>query len=323
MVSTLINSDQSEHLKSLHYLIKIVDSMDPYTGRHLWRVSQFSRLLALDLGMNRDESLQVCLGGFLHDVGKISVPNAILVKPGKLTDRECAIIKTHPKIGADIIKEHPLAGWVIEAIRDHHERPDGKGYPRGISGVEVSLVARIVGLCDAFDAMTSNRPYRKAMPLEKAHFILRRMAGSQFDKHLVQKFIQLSNKNIFTDIIGLEAYDMPLTLCSNCGPIVPVKGVPVKNVPVKNVPVKSVSIIRSSTKNSPNKNPSAPSATMHINTMGQIEANNPHDDKGVHCPICGKVVLLPVAVNSRYNESPVQGRGRPFTAAAESSAGRD
>lgn len=158
-----------EHLlKSLFVMASMVEARDPYTGGHLWRVSQFSRILAEDAGLPSNVVARIALGGFLHDLGKIGVPDAILNKPDKLTDEEYEVIKTHPEVGSRLLADHPLADLARSAILSHHEMPDGRGYPHGLSGAAISVDASIVGICDAFDAMTSTRPYRKGMPISKA-----------------------------------------------------------------------------------------------------------------------------------------------------------
>ena len=155
-------------LKTLLVMVWMVEARDPYTGGHLWRVSQFSRRTAEAAGLPPGEVMRVMLGGFLHDLGKIGVPDAILRKPGALTDEEYATIKTHPEIGRRLLAGHPLRGLVEFAVHLHHERPDGQGYPGGMRAGTIPTEARIVGICDAFDAMTSTRPYRQGMPVERA-----------------------------------------------------------------------------------------------------------------------------------------------------------
>jgi HD-GYP domain-containing protein (c-di-GMP phosphodiesterase class II) len=107
----------------------LVEARDPYTGGHLWRVSQFSRLIALDMGLESSEVARITLGGFLHDLGKIGIPDSILNKRDKLTDEEYAVIKTHPTIGSRLLSGHPLRDLVDVAVTMHHETPDGRGYP--------------------------------------------------------------------------------------------------------------------------------------------------------------------------------------------------
>jgi hypothetical protein len=123
-------------------------------------------LLAEHARFSDAEAARVGLGGFLHDLGKVGIPDAILRKPDRLSEDEYAVIKTHPAIGMRMLAGHPLAALVQEAVELHHERPDGQGYPRRLRGESVPAVARVVGICDAFDAMTSHRPYRQGIPLQ-------------------------------------------------------------------------------------------------------------------------------------------------------------
>jgi len=214
----LVNNSTQSLFESLLIMAAVVEARDAYTGGHLWRVSQFSRILALELGLSLQDSLEISLGGFLHDLGKIGIPDAILNKKGKLTDYEYEVIKTHPDIGAKLIELHPLSQFAIEAISYHHERPDGKGYPNGLKKEEIPLVARIVGICDAFDAMTSSRPYREGMSIEKALAILQENRGSQFCETSIDAFIALAKRNELQHIVGHSEFGIPLQHCPVCGP---------------------------------------------------------------------------------------------------------
>jgi HD-GYP domain-containing protein (c-di-GMP phosphodiesterase class II) len=147
----------------------------------LWRVSQFCRVLAERGGLSPNQVARISLGGFLHDLGKIAVPDAILNKADRLTDGEYEIIKTHPDVGRRLLIDHPLATLAESAVFAHHERPDGTGYPRQLPLDQISVDARIVSICDAFDAMTSTRPYRKGMQIERALDIIRDYLDTQFD----------------------------------------------------------------------------------------------------------------------------------------------
>ncbi|GGY09452.1 HD-GYP domain-containing protein [Paludibacterium paludis] len=210
-------------IDSLYRMAWLVEARDPYTGGHLWRVSQFARLLAEDLAWPASDVARVSLGGFLHDLGKIGVPDAILNKRDKLTDEEYETIKTHPAIGERLIHGHPLAAWIGPAIFEHHERPDGLGYPAGRTQDDISADARIVGLCDAFDAMTSTRPYREGMPVERALAILNEEAGRQFDARLVRHFVALGETGRLDAIVGHSDLGIPLQLCGACGPTIVVR----------------------------------------------------------------------------------------------------
>lgn len=207
-------------LASLLQLAWAVEARDPYTGGHLWRVSQFSKLLADAAGLPAQEASRIAIGGFLHDLGKIGIPDAILGKKEKLTDSEYEVIKSHPEIGLRMLAGHPLASLARDAVLLHHETPDGRGYPFGKRGDEIPIVARIVGICDAFDAMTSSRPYRSGMPIEKALSIIKSELGRQFDEPLGTVFTRLGDSAALAHIVGHSDLGIPLERCSACGPII-------------------------------------------------------------------------------------------------------
>ena len=209
-------------VKSLLTMADVVEARDTYTGGHLWRVSQFSKILALEMGLDKKDVALVSLGGFLHDLGKVGVPDAILGKAGKLTEQEYEVIKTHPQIGKDLIDAHPLKELVQEAIHLHHERWDGKGYPIGHEQEQNPLFARMVGLVDAFDAMTSTRPYRKGMPIEIAMGKLQMEHNRQFDGRLVDYLTSVQKKGLLNHIVGHSDQGMRLLTCDICGPIITV-----------------------------------------------------------------------------------------------------
>ncbi|RUJ24906.1 HD domain-containing protein [Pseudomonas aeruginosa] len=205
-------------LSSLLTMAWFVEARDPYTGGHLWRVSRYAHLLATAAGLSAPEAARISLGGFLHDLGKIGIADAILRKTSALTDDEYAVVKTHPEQGLRMLAGHPLASLVREAIYSHHERPDGKGYPRGLSGSELHIDARIVGLCDAFDAMTSSRPYRAGMSRGQALAIIQGQSGSQFDPQLSERFLELGRQGVLDHVMGHSDDGIPLQSCPMCGP---------------------------------------------------------------------------------------------------------
>ena len=205
-------------LASLMTMAWFVEARDPYTGGHLWRVSRYAHMLALEAGLSASEAAKVSLGGFLHDIGKIGVSDAILRKPGRLTDEEFDVIRTHPDMGRRMLAGHPLSRLVQDAVHLHHERPDGQGYPQGLTGEQVPLMARIVGICDAFDAMTSHRPYRAGMAEEAALTIIQSGRGSQFDDRLAEHFLALGRKGLLEHVIGHSDDGIPLQTCPMCGP---------------------------------------------------------------------------------------------------------
>ena len=184
----------------LHALTASVDAKDPYTCGHSQRVSLLSRRIAEEIHLPPETVQQVYLAGLLHDVGKIGIPEAVLCKPGRLTAEEYENMKRHPSIGAKILAGIRHLDGVVQAILTHHERPDGKGYPQGLKGEETPLEGRIVGLADGFDAMTSDRTYRNALPLEGVIDEIRRNAAIQFDPGLVETFLSLDPKRILDEL---------------------------------------------------------------------------------------------------------------------------
>ena len=207
-------------LRTLYAMAFIVEARDPYTGGHLWRVSQYSAKLALAAGFSRKDAATVALGGFLHDLGKVGVPDAILNKPASLTDLEYGVIKTHPDVGVRVLIGHPLAPLIDTAVGGHHERMDGRGYPNGSAGASIPAEARIVAIADAFDAMTSSRPYRRGMPVEAALEQILRGLGSQFDPTFGARFIALGRAGELDGIIGHSEAGIPMYVCPLCGPVV-------------------------------------------------------------------------------------------------------
>lgn len=165
-----------------------IESRDPYTGGHVQRVTAYAVALGNLVGVDAESEAILRLGGLLHDIGKVAVPDRILNKPGRLEDDEFALMKRHPSVGDQIIEPIPRLACVRPVVRHHHERFDGRGYPDGIAGEEIELVARITAIADSFDAMTSTRPYRQAMPIERAMDEIRTGAGTQFDPDLAPLF---------------------------------------------------------------------------------------------------------------------------------------
>lgn len=206
-------------LTSLISMAWFVEARDPYTGGHMWRVAEYARKLATSAGWPPADVARVRVGGFLHDLGKIGVPDAVLRKPDRLTDAEFDVIRTHPDLGLRMVAPHPLAGFVAEAIAHHHERSDGKGYPLGLAGDAIPKDARIIAICDTFDAMTSTRPYRKGMEPARALSILEAEAGQQFDADLVRIFVALGRSGELDHVLGHSDEGIPMRGCPMCGPI--------------------------------------------------------------------------------------------------------
>ena len=168
-------------LQSMYALAKTIDAKDQYTNGHSMRVAKYSAMLAERMGLSASEISEITNMALLHDIGKIGVPDQIINKPSKLTPDEYNIIKSHPVIGYEILSEMPEMKDIGIGAKWHHERYDGKGYPNGLKGEEIPLAARIIGVADAYDAMTSNRSYRQYLPQDAVKQELEKGRGSQFD----------------------------------------------------------------------------------------------------------------------------------------------
>jgi HD superfamily phosphohydrolase YqeK len=168
-------------------LIRAIEAKDAYTSGHAGRVSQIAEMIARRYGLPERKVRALRIAAIMHDVGKLVVSTRVLQKPGKLTEDEYEHMRDHPQYGCEIVEEIDFLreGDAIDAVRHHHERMDGRGYPDGIAGDEIPLTARIVMVADAFDAMTSTRSYRPAKPVEKALGELRRCEGTQFDPEVL------------------------------------------------------------------------------------------------------------------------------------------
>ncbi|HWP40223.1 MAG TPA: HD-GYP domain-containing protein, partial [Tepidisphaeraceae bacterium] len=175
----------------LHSLVSAVDAKDTYTCGHSERVALLSRMLAQQANLGERFAERVYMAGLLHDVGKIGVPEAVLQKTGRLTPEEYDQIKKHPEIGARILRDIRQIEDIIPGVLHHHERYDGKGYPAGLAAENIPLIGRVICLADCFDAMTSSRTYRKALPLEVALTEIRRCSGTQFDPELTDAFLRI------------------------------------------------------------------------------------------------------------------------------------
>ncbi len=185
-----------EGFSMLDALVTSVDNKDRYTRKHSEDVARYSVMIARELNWSHEEIETVAVAALLHDVGKIGVPDAVLRKPGKLTDAEYSAIQQHPMMGAALVSTAMGLEKTLDAVRHHHERWDGGGYPYGLSGEETPLMARLMAVADAFSAMTTDRPYRKGMPWEKALAILQEGAGTQWDKQCVEAFLQAQSARL-------------------------------------------------------------------------------------------------------------------------------
>lgn len=177
-------------------LLNALDLRDTETQWHSRRVALYSRRLAQELALSPDEQLTVERGALLHDLGKIGVSDTILLKPGKLTEDEWAEMRKHTIYGYQMLKNIDFLGNARMLVRSHHERHDGRGYPDGLSGENIYIGARIFAVIDTYDAMTSDRPYRKALPPEVAHEEIVKNRGSQFDPKIVDAFIRIPQEDL-------------------------------------------------------------------------------------------------------------------------------
>lgn len=187
----LYESIYSNIMDTLKSLISSIQARDHYTEEHSQRVTETSLKIAAQLNCSKKDMESLRIASVLHDVGKIAVPDSVLLKPGSLTLEEFLIIKNHPTIGENILRPVILLESERKIIQCHHERWDGKGYPLGLTGTEIPYLARIMAVADSFDAMTSNRPYRPAMPLEKAIEELVKNKNTQFDEEIVDAFVKI------------------------------------------------------------------------------------------------------------------------------------
>lgn len=178
---------------SVSTLSKALEINDPYTYGHSERVSNLSIQIGKRLGYSQEKLSKLQLGCYLHDIGKVGVPKEILHKPATLTKEEFEQIKLHPTLGAEIISQINIFNELIEGVKHHHENYDGTGYPQGLKGEQIPEIARIISVADAFDAMTSDRPYRLAMKENDALKILFKNRGTQFDPMLVDVFLEIKN----------------------------------------------------------------------------------------------------------------------------------
>lgn len=174
---------------------------DNETGLHVIRMSHYSRLLAIEIGMTEEEAESMLNAAPMHDLGKIGIPDKVLLKPGKLDDEEWELMRQHPAWGVEIIGDHEnseLLEWAATIALTHHEKWNGAGYPKGLEGEEIPLIGRIVAVADVFDALTSERPYKKGWPVEKAMALIKEEAGAHFDPALSKAF-----ERILPDILKI------------------------------------------------------------------------------------------------------------------------
>lgn len=189
--AALYAEQEAMFLGTLEALTAAIDAKDRYTCGHSQRVAYLSQQLALAAGLSIEQAERVRIAGLVHDVGKIGVPEAVLCKQGKLTDDEFDAIKKHPEIGYRILKDIPRLGDVLPGVLHHHERIDGRGYPHRLKGEDIPMLGRLIAIADTFDAMSSTRSYRSALPRTAVLAEIRKCAGMQFDPRLAGLFVKL------------------------------------------------------------------------------------------------------------------------------------
>ena len=183
------------YLESIQTLRYTVEAKDPYTRGHSDRVSEYSELIGKYLNLSEDDLHKLKIGGLFHDIGKIGVPDSILLKTSRLTDDEYSEIKNHPSIGAHILSNASLFQDIIPIVKHHHERYDGFGYPGKLAGEDIPYLARIAAVADSFDAMTSKRTYRDSLPIDIVKQEIEKNKGTQFDPKIADVFLDILNNH--------------------------------------------------------------------------------------------------------------------------------
>jgi len=184
-----VSSD--EYLETIRMLAAAIDAVDPFTRGRSYRVSRFCRAVARRLEMSRADSLDLEFAALLHDIGRVAILHDVLMKPAALSHADRAAVHTHPEVGYQILRRVPALRGAAALVRAHHEQPDGRGYPQGLSGEEIPLGSRVLSVIASFDAMTTDRPYRRGRSCEEAYDELRAHAGSMFDSKLVHLVVAL------------------------------------------------------------------------------------------------------------------------------------
>ncbi len=261
---------------------KVIDMKDSYTNGHSTRVAQYTVMLAKELGYDEETVEQYYNIALLHDIGKVGIPPEVLNKPGKLTDEEFRTIKSHTTLGYNTLKGISIMPELAIGAGAHHERPDGKGYPNGLKGDQIPRVAQIIAIADTFDAMYSNRPYRKRMNFEKAVSIIKGARGTQLTADVVDAFLRLVDKGEFRapdDVGGGTTEDIDnihkkfdaQAKNDNTAPQQPTKAEPVKTEPAKTEPVRTESVSRDN-------------ARMDYTFRNTSQGSGRHSSQGVSFP---------------------------------------
>ena len=193
----------ASNLSTIKYLGDAIALRDSETSLHNFRVTLYAIALGEEIGLAEDSMRSLIKGAFLHDIGKIGIPDNILLKAGSLTDEEFRVMKTHVDLGSEIVGKDAWFKDALDVIKYHHEKFEGSGYPQGVKKDKIPLNARIFAIVDVFDALTSDRPYRKALKLDKASEILQKGAGTHFDAELLDAFLKISPE-LYRDIAHLD-----------------------------------------------------------------------------------------------------------------------
>jgi len=200
----LFSSLQEAYLATVRALATAVDAKDPYTRGHSDRVAQFALVIADSMEVSSEQRIALEMAAYLHDIGKIGIAEDILLKPGKLTDEEMAQMRHHPLIGANILRPVAFPWPIAPIVRHHHEHYDGGGYPAGLKGEEIPMLARVLTVADAFEAMIADRPYRQGRSKQDAVLELRRCSGSHFDPRVVDAFIRVLEREAIDEDLSIE-----------------------------------------------------------------------------------------------------------------------
>lgn len=200
---------KKQQMAMIQTLNDVIEAKDPYTQGHSARVSEYAASIARQMRLMPAQVETLRLAGLFHDIGKIGIEDAILGKPAQLTDEEWAVMKEHPRIGMNLLRNTHYYEQVKDMVLHHHETYDGRGYPDGIRGDDASLCDYILAISDAFDAMTSDRPYRRGMPMEKARQIIREEAGRQFHPEVAAAVVKMLDEGSLTVLYRRKEEEMP------------------------------------------------------------------------------------------------------------------
>jgi len=193
----LFEEMKEAHINTVAALTTALEADEPYTHGHSYRVAKYAVMIGERMGMSPEELEELEYAGLLHDIGKIAITNDIVCKPARLTKDEFDILASHPAIGGEIVSQMKFLKGAADLVRHHHERPDGLGYPDGLSRDQIRLGSHLLNACDAIDAMTSNRPYRAALTLEQCMAELKRFRGSQFEEAVVDTLDEMIKDGSF------------------------------------------------------------------------------------------------------------------------------